>query len=90
MNLSEHLCVDKELFSEENNMNLSEHLCVDKELFSEENNMNLSEHLCVDKELFSEENTNKQSLNEVNTEKNIIMTLEKISKTHIKIKIKKK
>jgi hypothetical protein len=51
MNLSENLCVDKELFSrmnvKENTMNLSENLCVDKELFSrmnvKENTMNLSE-----------------------------------------------
>jgi len=39
MNLSKHLCTDKELFSEtnveENTMNLSKHLCTDKELFSE-------------------------------------------------------
>jgi len=38
MNLSEHLCADKELFSgayaKENTINLSEHLCADKELFS--------------------------------------------------------
>jgi len=60
MNLSKHLCVDKELFSgtnmKDNTMNLSKHLCVDKELFSgtnmKENTMNLSKHLCVDKELF--------------------------------------
>jgi hypothetical protein len=47
MNLSEHLCVDKELFSGEQ--------------YSKENTMNLSEHLCVDKELFSGEQYSKEN-----------------------------
>ena len=56
MNLSERLCVDKELFSGErssyeNTMNLSERLCVDKELFSGERssyeNTILSKHTII-------------------------------------------
>ena len=49
MNLSKHLCLDKELFSrehslKENTMNLSKHLCLDKELFTD-NNFNLFYYL---------------------------------------------
>jgi hypothetical protein len=71
INLSENLCDDKKLFSEElcskeNTMNLSENLCDDKKLFSEElcskeNTMNLSENLCDDKKLFSEELCSKEN-----------------------------
>jgi hypothetical protein len=100
MNLSENLCLDKELFSGtnviENTMNLSENLCVDKGLFSgelcsKENTMNLSENLCVDKRLFSGELCSKENTimtNEIIKEAKIFYEkLDENNKKNIKFKI---